>query len=119
MHPRNICQSTFELVARFRATPWSIGRIVYVAFAHRITICIGAALIVLAFRSHWHNEDPLAQSADGTFHLQLNETAPLHCVFHWQCACYWFDETVDNHAHCLLLGEAAAHEVEQLLVGNL
>jgi len=119
MYPRNICQSTFELVARFRATPRSIGRIVYIAFAHRITICIGAAFVMLALSTHRHGKTTSAELADGSFHLQFNQAAPLNCVFHRQCTGYGFDESVHHHAHGCFLSESTTHEIEQLLVGDL
>src|SRR5688572_12045923 len=48
------------------------------------------------------------RSADRTLHLQLDQPAPLHRVLHGQRAGDGLDEAVDDHAHRLLLGEAAA-----------
>ena len=121
MCPSDIDHASLVLFALFGATPRRIGGHVQVALAYGVTAFVRAAFKVLAFGTHWHGSKPTAakNSAHRTFHLQLNQAAPLHCVFHWQCACHWFDETVDNHSHCLFLGEATAHEIEQLLVGNL
>src|SRR5947209_7805284 len=60
-----------------------------------------------------------ARLADRTLHLQLDETRPLDRVLHRQGAGDRLDEAVDDHAHGLLLGEAAAHQVEELVVADL
>src|SRR6478752_4302913 len=58
-------------------------------------------------------------SADGAFHLELDEAAPLDGVLHRQGAGDGLDEAVDHHAHRLLGRQATAHQVEELLVGDL
>src|SRR5581483_7546696 len=58
-------------------------------------------------------------SADRAFHLELDEAAPFDGVLHGQSAGDRLDEAVDDHAHRLLLRQAAAHQVEELLVTDL
>src|SRR5690606_9156250 len=61
----------------------------------------------------------LATSADGAFHLELDESRPLDRVLHRQRAGDLLDEAVDHHRHRLLLRQTPALEVEDLLVGDL
>ena len=44
---------------------------------------------------------------------------PLDRVLHGQGAGDGLDEAVDDHAHGLLLGEAPAHQVEELVLAHL
>src|SRR3954468_1355679 len=55
--------------------------------------------------------------ADAADHLELNQAIQLHGVLHRQLLGHRLDEAVDDHRGRLFLGEPAALEVEQLLVG--
>ena len=59
------------------------------------------------------------QARQEALHLQLDQAAPLHRVLHGQGPGDRLDEPVDDHAHGLLLGEAPAHQVEELVVADL
>src|SRR5437867_3612375 len=56
--------------------------------------------------------------ADGPRHLELHQAVQLDRVFHRQLFGDWLDEAVDDHVRRLSLGQAAAHQVEQLLVAD-
>ncbi len=58
-------------------------------------------------------------SADRALHLKLDQPAPLHGVLHGEGAGDGLDEAVDDHRRGLLLGEAAAHQIEELVVADL
>lgn len=49
-------------------------------------------------------------------HLEFYEAAPLYRVLHGERTGHWLYEAVHDHAHGLFLGEASAHEIEELLV---
>src|SRR5215210_6330401 len=53
------------------------------------------------------------------FHLQLDQAVEFDGVLERELLGYWLDEAVDDHRHGLLLGEPAAHEVEELVLADL
>src|SRR4051812_45616534 len=57
--------------------------------------------------------------ADRTFHLELDEPVELQRVLHRQLARDRLDEAAHDHRHRLVLGHAAAHQVEQLVLADL
>src|SRR3954452_17247366 len=57
--------------------------------------------------------------ADRTCHLELDEPVELQRVLHRQLARDRLDEAAHDHRHRLVLGHAAAHQVEQLVLGDL
>src|SRR6266568_2370283 len=57
--------------------------------------------------------------ADGSLHLQLDEPVQLQRVLHRQFLGDRLDEAAHDHRHRLVLGQAAAHQVEQLVVADL
>src|SRR3712207_7502773 len=52
-------------------------------------------------------------SADGTFHLQLDQAVQLEGVLHRELAGDRLHEPADHHRHRLVLGQTAAHQVEE------
>src|SRR5215207_7833524 len=60
--------------------------------------------------------DPLTGRA---FHLELDQAVQLDGVLERELLGYRLDEAVDDHRYGLLLGEPAAHEVEELVFANL
>src|ERR671920_1009462 len=56
---------------------------------------------------------------DRAFHLQLDQAVQLDCVLQRKLLGNWLDEAVDDHRDGLLLGEPAAHEVEELVLPDL
>src|SRR6476661_7602493 len=60
----------------------------------------------------------VASSANGTLHLQLDQSVQLDRVLHRQLFGDRLDEAVDDHLRGLLLVEAAALQVEELLVAD-
>ena len=60
-----------------------------------------------------------APLADGAFHLELDQPVHLDGVLHRQLLDERLDEAGDDHARGLGLGEAAAHQVEELLLADL
>src|SRR3954469_1338092 len=58
-------------------------------------------------------------SANGALHLELDEAVHLDRVLHRQLLDDRLDEAVDDQLARLLLGEAAAHQVEELLLADL
>src|SRR5215470_12002378 len=61
----------------------------------------------------------VATSANRALHLQLDQPVELDRVLHRQLLGDRLDEAVDDHLRGLLLVEAAALEVEELLVADL
>src|SRR6201999_3415314 len=57
--------------------------------------------------------------ADRAFHLQLDQPVELQGVLHRQFLGDWLDEAADHHRHGLVLGHAAAHQVEELIRTDL
>src|SRR5919199_6797593 len=57
--------------------------------------------------------------SDRAFHLQLDQAVQLDGVLERQLLGYGLDKAVDDHSHGLLLGEPAAHEVEELVLADL
>src|SRR3954470_5089540 len=57
--------------------------------------------------------------SDRAFHLQLDEPVELEGVLHRQLARDRLDEPAHDHRHRLVLGQAAAHEVEELVLADL
>src|SRR5664280_719780 len=53
-----------------------------------------------------------------TFHLKLDQMVHLDRVLHRQFLYQWLDKAGDHHGGGLLLGETAAHQVEQLLLAH-
>ena len=51
-------------------------------------------------------------------HLIGNESVEFDCVFHWEFFSEGFDKAHDDHFCGFLLGEAAAHEVIELFLGD-
>src|SRR5712691_4911119 len=66
--------------------------------------------------------DPLPTTmmslADRAFHLELDQPVQLDGVLHGQLAGDGLDEAVHHHGGCLRLGEAAAHQVEELVLAH-
>src|ERR1700712_1255464 len=56
-------------------------------------------------------------SADCSFHLELDEPVELEGILHRQLLGDRLDEAAHDHRHCLVLGHAPRHQVEQLGVG--
>src|SRR5699024_1178791 len=54
-----------------------------------------------------------------SFHLQFDQTVELKCVLHWEFLRNRLDEATDNHRHRFFFLDAARHQVEQLLLGDL
>jgi hypothetical protein len=52
---------------------------------------------------------------DRTFHLELDEAVHFDRIFHRKFFCKWLDEAHNNHFCCFLLGNTAAHQIEELL----
>src|SRR6185437_2382587 len=67
-------------------------------------------------RPRWTGQTLLA---DRPFHLQLDQPVELERVLHGELAGDRLDEAADDHRHGLVLGEAAGHEVEELVLGDL
>ena len=62
---------------------------------------------------------PHLRLADTSLHLQIDESLQLHAVFHRELLHEIVDEAVDAEAHRLGFGEAALHEVEDLVGADL
>src|SRR5919112_4945015 len=60
--------------------------------------------------------DPLT---DRAFHLQLDQAVQLDGVLQRKLLRNGLDKAVDDHSDGLLLGESAAHEVEELVLPDL
>ncbi len=60
-----------------------------------------------------------ASLADRPFHLELDEPVQLERVLHRKLTRDRLDEAANDRGHRLVLGHAAAHQVEQLVVGDL
>ena len=61
---------------------------------------------------------PMRRLPDRSFHLELDQPVQLDRVFQRQLLGDRLDEAVDDHAHRLVLGEAAALQVEDLLLAT-
>src|SRR5574337_210926 len=61
---------------------------------------------------------PYSELADRPLHLQLHQPVELYRVFHRQLFHQWLDETRHDQASSLILGDAAAHQVEELFFAN-
>src|SRR5216110_1331914 len=61
----------------------------------------------------------VAGSANGTLHLELDEPVHLDGVLERELLRDRLDEARDDHCTRLRLREAAAHEVEELLLADL
>src|SRR5690242_21574603 len=59
------------------------------------------------------------RSTDGAFHLELDQPVHLDGVLERELLGDRLDEARDDHRGGLLLGEPAAHQVEELLVADL
>src|SRR5919112_6857154 len=57
--------------------------------------------------------------ADRAFHLQLDQAVQLDGVLQRELLGYRLDKAVDDHRDGLLLGEPAAHKVEELVLADL
>src|SRR5689334_16038261 len=57
--------------------------------------------------------------ANGALHLQLDQPVELEGVLHRQLAGDRLDEAAHDHRHRLVVGQAAAHQVEQLVLADL
>src|SRR5215203_5073463 len=62
---------------------------------------------------------PMYQLPDRSFHFELDQPVQLDRVLERKLFGDRLDEPVDDHAHRLVLAEAAAHQVEDLLFRNL
>src|SRR4051812_37335578 len=58
-------------------------------------------------------------SSDRAFHLQLDQAVELEGVLHRQLTRDRLDEAAHDHRHRLVLGHAARHQVEQLVLADL
>src|SRR5215217_8402567 len=58
-------------------------------------------------------------SANGALHLELDQAVHLDRVLHRQLLDDRLDEAVDDQLRRLLLGDTAAHQVEELLLADL
>ena len=56
---------------------------------------------------------------DSPFHLQLDEPVELQGVLHRELLGDRLDEAAHDHRHRLVLGQPAAHQVEELVVADL
>src|SRR5699024_5544314 len=54
-----------------------------------------------------------------SFHLQFDQTVELKCVLHRELLGDWLHEATNDHRHRLFLLETAAHQVEELVLGDL
>src|SRR5215208_1210746 len=70
-------------------------------------------------RAASHSGSCRVASANGALHLELDEAVHLDRVLHRQLLDDRLDEAVDDQLARLLLGEAAAHQVEELLLADL
>src|SRR5689334_20157089 len=61
----------------------------------------------------------LAPLADRAFHLQLDQPVELQRILHRQFLGDRLDAAAHHHGHRLVLGHAAAHQVEQLVLADL
>src|SRR3954449_621322 len=61
----------------------------------------------------------VASSANGALHLELDEAVHLDRVLHWELLDDRLDEAVDDQLAGLVLRDAAAHQVEELLLADL
>src|ERR1700737_4631669 len=59
------------------------------------------------------------RSADRAFHLQLDQPIELERVFHRKFLVDRLHEARHHHGHRLVLGQAAAHQIEQLIRADL
>src|SRR3954454_10521165 len=57
--------------------------------------------------------------SDRAFHLELDEAVELEGIFHRQLARDGLDEAAHDHRHRLVFGEAARHQVEELVLADL
>src|SRR5919202_3257833 len=57
--------------------------------------------------------------ADGAFHLELDQAVHLDRVLQWKLLRDRLDEAGHDHRRRLRLGEAARHQVEELLLADL
>ena len=57
--------------------------------------------------------------ADRALHLQFDQAVEFDGVLHREFPDDRLDKTCDDHCGCLLLGEATAHEIEELVVTDL
>src|SRR3954452_20670243 len=70
-------------------------------------------------RAASHSGSCNTTSANGALHLQLDQPVHLDRVLHRELLDDRLDEAVDDQLARLLLGEAAAHQVEELLLADL
>src|SRR3954452_22673093 len=57
--------------------------------------------------------------SDRAFHLELDEPVELQGILHRQLARDRLDEAAHDHRHRLVLGHAARHEIEELVLADL
>src|SRR3954451_19457118 len=57
--------------------------------------------------------------ANGALHLQLDQAVELEGVLHRELARDRLDEAAHDHRHRLVVGQAAAHQVEELVLADL
>src|SRR3712207_3415859 len=56
---------------------------------------------------------------DRSFHLELDQAVELDRVLERELLGDRLDKAVDDHRHCFLFRQAAAHEVEELVFADL
>src|SRR5690606_6037765 len=95
------CESTLSVVSTARA---AAGSCVTVTVVLRGLVGCGSGV---------------GGSADGALHLQLDEPVELQGVLHRQLLGDRLDEAAHDHRHRLVLLHAAAHQVEELVLGDL
>src|SRR5215217_1028691 len=69
--------------------------------------------------SHCGSRTEVCRSANGALHLELDEAVHLDRVLHRELLDDRLDEAVDDQLAGLVLGDAAAHQVEELLLADL
>src|SRR5258708_14297873 len=62
---------------------------------------------------------PLFRLTDGTGHLELDQTVQLNGVLEWQLLGDWLDKAAHDHRVGFALAQAAAHQIEELLLADL
>src|SRR5579863_8793842 len=66
-----------------------------------------------------YHSPTIERSADRAGHFELDQTIELDSVFQWKFLGNWLDEPTDDQGIRLSLGQAAAHQVEELLLTHL
>src|SRR5215218_10953910 len=85
----------------------------------RSSVAASAAARERRSASHRGSRTEVCRSANGALHLELDEAVHLDRVLHRQLLDDRLDEAVDDQLAGLILGDAAAHQVEELLLADL